>query len=398
MSRYHAYLRTAGDILAVYTGNEPFSIFLRRYFTLHKKHGSTDRKQISHLCYCFFRLGKAIPDVPVEKRILAGLFLCSNTPNDLLGHLQPEWNENAGLSVQEKLLIINYSLFITGIFPWPGELSEGVDHELFCQSFLVQPDLFLRLRPGYEETVKQKLITAGIPFHAINPTCLALPNTAKADTIISLDKEAVVQDLNSQQTGAMLKSGFRHPVSGIRVWDCCAASGGKSIMLHDLLGHPLLTVSDNRESIMAILRKRFAAAGITDYRYFVHDLTRPLPERFNTHFDLVIADVPCTGSGTWSRTPEQLYFFDSKKIEQYTELQRKILAHVIPRLGSGGYLFYITCSVFKKENEEQAAFIREKYGLEPVEEATWRGYMKKADTMYAALFRKPLQADHFNGA
>jgi 16S rRNA (cytosine967-C5)-methyltransferase len=54
------------------------------------------------------------------------------------------------LPLREKLLIINSSLLISEIFPWTEELSEGIDHENFCRSFLIQPDLFLRLRPGKE--------------------------------------------------------------------------------------------------------------------------------------------------------------------------------------------------------------------------------------------------------
>ena len=64
---------------------------------------------------------------------------------------------NVDLSLNEKLLIINYSLLIPEIFPWKDELSEGIDHEKFCKSFFVQPDLFLRLRPGKEKLVKEKL-------------------------------------------------------------------------------------------------------------------------------------------------------------------------------------------------------------------------------------------------
>jgi 16S rRNA (cytosine967-C5)-methyltransferase len=51
-----------------------------------------------------------------------------------------------------------------------------------------------------------------------------------------------------------------------------------------------------------------------------------------SNFELIICDAPCTGSGTWSRTPEQLYFFDEKKIEQYALLQKKIVSTIIPRL------------------------------------------------------------------
>ena len=67
----------------------------------------------------------------------------------------------------------------------------------FCRSFLIQPDLFLRLRPGKEKIVIQKLKLAGIDFKMIADTCLALPNASKIDEVVELDKEVVVQDENS---------------------------------------------------------------------------------------------------------------------------------------------------------------------------------------------------------
>jgi 16S rRNA (cytosine967-C5)-methyltransferase len=103
-------------------------------------------------------------------------------------------------------------------------------------------------------------------------------------------------------------------------------------------------------------------------------------------FDLVICDAPCTGSGTWSRTPEQLFFFTANKIDKYAALQRKIVSNAIPFLKAGGYFLYITCSVFKKENEEVAGFIKSEFHLQLVKMELLKGYNKKADTMFVALF------------
>ena len=79
---------------------------------------------------------------------------------------------------------------------------------------------------------------------------------------------------------------------------------------------------------------------------------------------MIIADVPCTGSGTWGRTPEQLYYFEDRKIEEYASLQKQIVTNVISHLAPGGYFLYITCSVFKKENEEAIDFIKDKFQLQ----------------------------------
>src|SRR6266404_7954861 len=115
---FHSYLSSAVQILDEYRGKEPFPFFLKKFFARHKKYGSKDRKQISHLCYCFFRLGKALPGIPVEERIVTGLFLCSTEQNEIIRELRPEWNDQINLPTDKKLLIINYSLLIKDIFPW----------------------------------------------------------------------------------------------------------------------------------------------------------------------------------------------------------------------------------------------------------------------------------------
>jgi 16S rRNA (cytosine967-C5)-methyltransferase len=398
MSRSHSYLHSARIITGQYKGEEPFAAFLKKYFAANKKFGSRDRKLVAHSCYCYFRTIHIFPEDTAEERLLKGLFLCANESNEILEAIKPEWNKKVHLHPLEKISTLNilrknprekYSLL--SLFPWKDELSEGVDHVKLSQSFLVQPDLFLRLRPGYERVVKEKLQNAGIEFKELQYHCLALPNSSKVDTIIEPDKEAVIQDYSSQRIGEFLQLVKRKPESRpIKVWDCCAASGGKSILARDILGNIELTVSDVRERILINLKKRLKEAGILKYQSFVADLSPNTSEVFNLKPDIIIADVPCTGSGTWARTPEQLAFFDWQAIERYCHLQRKIISNTIPLLSPGGYYLYITCSVFRKENEENTAFIKEQFRLEPVKTGILNGYDRKADSMFAALFRKRL--------
>jgi 16S rRNA (cytosine967-C5)-methyltransferase len=384
MSRWHSYLHSAVQVLQSYHGDEPFASFLKKFFSANKKYGSTDRKQVTHLCYCFFRLGKAAGNVPVEERVLLGLFLCSREKHPVLQELKPGWNDHMELPMEQKVAIASFSL--ADVFPWKNELNDSIDHEKYCASFLTQPDLFLRLRPGKKEAVIQKLNNAAISFQQVNDQCITMANASRIDEVIRLNTEAVVQDLNSQRTGELMQTAIQ--AGHTKIWDCCAASGGKSIMAYDIDPSVVLTVSDVRESILVNLRKRFAEAGIKQYKSFVLDLSSTPGDRQRDQYNLIIADVPCSGSGTWSRTPEQLFYFDEKKIEAYASLQKKIITNGITALQPGGHFLYITCSVFAKENEENVAYVQKQCGLELVKIEVLKGYDRKADTLFAALLKK----------
>jgi 16S rRNA (cytosine967-C5)-methyltransferase len=393
MSRYYSHINSAKEIITAYTGAEPFASHLKKQFAANKKFGSKDRKQITQLCYSYFRLGKSLPDVSMEEKLLAGLFLSSRTSNELLQHLKPEWNDVIETSREEKLKLLNSVVSASSIFLFTDELSEGIDADEFAFSHLQQPDLFLRIRPGRKETVLHQLKAAGISFQLIAENTVALPNATKIEELIMLNKDAVVQDYSSQRVGGLFENlKLKIENQKWKVWDCCAASGGKSIMAKDILGDIDLTVSDVRESILINLKKRFEQAGIKHYKNFVRDLSqqslKALPLGSGEGFDLIIADVPCSGSGTWGRTPEQLSFFQSSSIDTYSILQKKIISNAAVQMKPNGYFLYITCSVFKKENEDNVVWMQEELKLNLVTQELIKGYAAKADTMFAALLKK----------
>jgi 16S rRNA (cytosine967-C5)-methyltransferase len=376
--KYDNQLRYALEIIDAYKGGSPLSVWLKDYFRANKQMGSRDRKQLSALVYSFYRLGHGANHLSVKDRIITGLFLCTDQPSELLQYFNATFNEAITNPLKEKLAKTDINP--TDIFPWKEELSPAIDHEALCLSFLRQPDLFLRIRPGYENAVKQKLGQAAV-YAA--PSTLRLPNGFKVEDHFTPDKEVVVQDYSSQRVAEFIQS--QEPPHSF--WDACAASGGKSILAHDLYPDMDLTVSDIRESILANLRARFQAAGIKKYHPFLADLTRDdivnLPIAH-----LVLADVPCTGSGTWGRTPEDLFFFDPRKINKYQIIQRKILTNIVTHLEPGAALIYCTCSVFKKENEETVAFLRDSANLHFEKEENLIGYPLHADTLFAARLKK----------
>lgn len=384
--RSHSYLNTVKRIIQSYDGANPLSSWLKQFFKSDKKFGSRDRKEISHACYCFYRIGSAFKNLDEEERIFIALFLCSNSSNKILEELKPEWNEKLSLSLNEKINFLSVEDEIKNLFPFPNELSEEIDLDQFKFSFLNQPNLYLRIRPGKKENVIQQLQKSHVEFILMNDDCVQLANQSKIDEALKIDEDVVIQDLNSQRTiEPLVNIKFQTSNSKLSAWDCCAASGGKSILFHDYFPHSQLTVSDVRETILINLQKRFKRAGIKNYDQFVADVSSP-KFSFNKKFDVIICDAPCSGSGTWSRTPEQLIFFGQEKINEYANLQKKIVTNASKALKKDGVLLYVTCSVFKKENEEAVQFIRDHLSLQLKSMQYLKGYDKKADTLFVALF------------
>ena len=386
MSRHHSHISSAAKVLETLVPGEPLVHHLKKFFAGNKKYGSKDRKMIAALCYNFFRAGKALDHFDTETKILYALFLCTDQKNELLAALRPDLNDDITLPAGKKIALLK--LKTEDVF-WPAEeLSDEIAKEDFALSLLKQPLLYLRVRPGKEIKVQEKLGEAKIDFEEVSTSCLALPSASKITEVIKLNKEAVVQDRSSQSVFDYLKSNEIFLPKDVTVWDCCAASGGKSILLYDILhGHLRLTVSDVRENIMHNLRNRFEDAGIKNYDSFVADLTQENAVT-KKQYELIVCDAPCSGSGTWSRTPEQLAFFKPEDADKYVAMQKAITSTAAECLQKDGLFFYITCSVFKKENEEVVEYLKNKFDLQVIQAEYIKGYHVQADTMFAAVLKK----------
>lgn len=394
MGKFHSYIASAATLIGSYNAGKPFSLHAKDFFSSNRKYGSRDRKAISSLCYAYFRLGKACKDLPVEGRMCYGLFLSESKPNELLHFFYPHLDEKSGLHIDEKMNLLHID--VDEVFPYAGFLSEQLDARLYITSFFRQPKLFIRTRPGRKQAVMDKLDQAAISYACIGNDCLELENSVSADKLINLNRDAVIQDANSQHVLDFLQAfpGFLQAGTNMKAWDCCAASGGKSILLYDRLkGNVQLTVSDIRENILVNLRNRLRQAGINIYRCFRADLSLASGLQPGEKFNLIICDVPCSGSGTWSRTPEQLCYFEVGKISDYKSLQQQVVSNALPHLQTGGLFFYITCSVFCEENEQVVSFMLSRFpDLELMRSGYLPGYEMAADTMFVAVLRKKDEA------
>ena len=191
-----------------------------------------------------------------------------------------------------------------------------------------------------------------------------------------------VQDLSSQKTG-----NYFSPKPNESWWDACSGSGGKSLLLFEKENSVKLTASDTREKILFNLKERFKRAGIKNYKTEVLNLEN---ESFPTEqmFDGIIVDAPCTGSGTWTRSPEWLSNFKPEMVYDYSEKLKKIVGNVLKNLKIGAPLIYVTCSVFKKENEENIKHFTENFPLTLECSEYLFGYKNGADNLFVARMNK----------
>ncbi|MCD8741832.1 RsmB/NOP family class I SAM-dependent RNA methyltransferase [Mucilaginibacter roseus] len=382
-------LKTFLRILDEYPADTPLGKFLPGFYRLNKQMGSTDRKVAGRLVYNYFRLGRALPALPPEERLMVAEFLCNTQSNSFLQHFKPEWAACIGFSINEKIALIKttYSDFkLDEVFPWSAELSVEVNKDKFLRSFFIQPDLYIRVFRGHEAQVKAELNKADILFKDEGNGCLCLPNGTRLENILPRQQHLYeVQDYSSQQTANFFK-----PERWDKWWDACAASGGKSLLLHSLQPDIKLVVSDVRESILANLDERFHQAGLFKYQKKVLDLTQnPEQEMHDYAFDGIILDAPCSGSGTWGRTPEMISQFNPQRILFFQRLQQSIARNVAKYLKPGKALIYITCSAFKAENEDAVEFLTTELGLKLESQQILKGYERKADTMFVARLIRP---------
>jgi 16S rRNA (cytosine967-C5)-methyltransferase len=158
----------------------------------------------------------------------------------------------------------------------------------------------------------------------------------------------VIQDEASQLVAALAGH-------GARVLDCCAAPGGKTLGIADRNPNAEIAAVELHPHRARLLRKLLSVrdpatgAGPGNIRVVAAD-ARNLP--FTARFDLVLADVPCSGTGTLARNPEIKWRLKPEDLADLQVRQLAILRSAMAQVAGGGRAIYSTCSLEREENEE----------------------------------------------
>ncbi len=387
------FINRVKTLIENYSFNEPFANYLKAHFRRHPEMGARDRRDTREWTFNYFRLGKALPEISFEKKLAVAGYLCSKTINTINGYLIKTYSDldinKIENSVEEKLKHVTdtYSTFnIDDVFQMQSQLSPSLDKKKWCLALINKPRVWIRIRKKFKENVLKELNDLEIPFKDdVDPLTISFNPSVSLEKTISFQKGYFeIQDKSSQQT-----KNYFNPHPGEKWWDACAGSGGKSLLLIEQSNDVKIFATDTRAKILENYSARLLKTGFKNFKTEVTDFSNPSMRFIEQKFNGIIADVPCSGSGTWSRSPEWLQKNISNNIDEYfVPLQRKIIASVLPSLLPGFPLIYITCSVFKKENEENIQFFIDQLGLKLEKSTYLDGSGDQADTLFVARFLK----------
>ncbi len=360
----------------------PADAILRRFFTERKYLGAKDRRSIAEYYYATIkndcrleaRAADAFPDEQITPpHLIAAIMLMHGTkpaevqatlvdigisfPLDAIERLADSELERIRL---DKLPYID-RLAILYSFPFWFAMRIGAEYgmdavEPILASLNKEAPISLRANTllATRETVEKELRREGFE---------ATPSTTAPDAL-RLDRRINVFGLESfrrglfevQDEASQLVVPFANiRKTSIKALDACAGAGGKTLHLASLMkNHGEIFASDAEGRKLEELKVRSRRNGAQNIRIvFPEQKENILGEDKTVWFDLVLLDVPCTGTGTLRRNPGIKWLLTEQMLAELTEKQQNILEENARFVKPGGTLLYATCSLLKEEGEDQ---------------------------------------------
>lgn len=173
---------------------------------------------------------------------------------------------------------------------------------------------------------------------------------------------------------AWLISDISHPIA---LADLCAAPGGKTTAAIDSLPDSAFVLANEVDpKRAAVLAENLTKWGAPDARVVTNEAVGSLAALMAGAFDVVIADVPCSGEGMMRKEASAIKQWSPRLVEQCSALQREIATDSWRMVMPGGYMIYSTCALNRHENEDNVTWLTQTLGAEPVQlpaELTSRG-------------------------
>ncbi len=332
----------------------PMDLFISRYFRLNKAIGSKDRAYIADTLYALIRW------------------------KGLIDHIA-----NGRLEWERRLKIFNEmdfeALYSDESIPLHVRVSfPKILFDAFANTYGIERAAELcqicnfpaptTIRVNLMKTTREELLKRWESLFEISPCERSPAGIIFHKKINFFGLPEFQQGLfEVQDEGSQLLAHLLTVAPGNHVLDYCSGSGGKTlafapamknqgqIFLHDIRPHALM------ES-----RKRLRRAGIQNAQIVQSE--DPKLKKLKKKMDWVLADVPCSGTGTLRRNPDMKWKYDEEMIPRLVGLQRQIFEKALSYLKPDGTIVYGTCSLLKEENQQQVEHFITTYDLELLEE------------------------------
>lgn len=348
-ARYAAAIEVLDDIVA---GN-PAERCLTNWARGHRFAGSKDRAAIRDHVYDVLRAKRSLGVLgggASGRALVLGLLRRDGIDPDQVfgaGGYGPDalsGDERDHLQTQPTMSQADHWNIPDGLMQvWTDSLGTKAEDVALMQA--ARAPVFLRVnlrritRDGAQALLAKDAIST-VAHDTVATALVVTENPRRVKTCQTyLDGLVELQDASSQ--AAMLVLDI---AQGARVLDYCAGGGGKALALADMY-NVAVTAHDIDPKRMADIPARAQRARVKVNCVTARELA-DLPS-----FDVVLCDAPCSGSGTWRRTPEAKWDMDEEKLLYFNKLQRDVLGQGAKSMRKGGMLAYATCSVFTSEND-----------------------------------------------
>lgn len=263
------------------------------------------------------------------------------------------------------------------------------------------PPVTVRVNPlrTTREALSAELKQAGIDVTpcGVSPVGLKLRGVAHLADLPAYQRgEFYVQDEAAQLIGFVVA-----PKPGERILDACAAPGGKSTHLAELMGdRGEIVAADAGAKRLERMVENAGRLGLASIRPVAADVTHESAALGEAPYDRILVDAPCSGLGILRRNPEAKWYKTEAVIGTMAALQTKILDRVAPRLKPGGVLVYSTCTTEPEENEGVIRLFLDRhpdFRLESLQSLWPESGLVTSEGMLNTILN-PYQMDHFFAA
>ena len=325
----------------------------------------------------------------VDATVVLGLRSARGLVNAVLRRFQREREQLAQAALQaDEVRFAHPSWLVDAIrADYPHDWQAVLDANNAPPPMWLRVNLLRTTRAAYLDKLQEAGLAAVAAPDVESAVCLVEP--IGVDVLPGFATgEVSVQDLSAQQAARLLEL-----EAGQRVLDACAAPGGKTgHILEAMSGRGAIWAVDRDVARLDRVRDNLERLGLTA-KLVAGDATAPSEWWDGEPFDRILIDAPCSATGVIRRHPDIKVLRRPADVDRAVALQARLLQALWPLLRAGGRLVYATCSVLKRENDEQIAAFRAAEPTIEAEDAVASLQLlpeeARGDGFYYAWLRKP---------